>query len=110
MADVRAGVERGEDPDVPDKMGWTPLHFAAQSQEPEVASILIHAGATVDARDSYGKTPLAVALFNVKDGPGDVVRVLLEAGASPDAENDSGVSPRALAYRVANYDLKRFFE
>lgn len=68
MADVRAGVERGEDPDAPDKMGWTPLHFAAQSQTPEVASILLHARATVDARDSYGKTPLAVALFNVKEG------------------------------------------
>ena len=50
-----------------------------------------------------------VALFNVRDGAGEVVRALVAAGADPDAENNYGASPRSLASTVANYDLMRFF-
>lgn len=93
-----------------DSAGFTALHFAAQQQQDEVARILLEAGAIVDAQDRYGKTPLGVALFNVRDGEGQVVRTLLGAGADPDLENNYGVSPRRLAETVANYDLKRFFQ
>jgi ankyrin repeat protein len=91
-------------------VGCTPLHFSAQGQQPVVARLLLEAGAPVDAQDKFGKTPLWVALFNVKGGAGEVVRVLLAAGASPDIQNESGISPRAQATSVANYDLMRFFE
>lgn len=74
-----------------------------------MARVLLAAGAPVDAQDQYGKTPLSVALFHVRDGDGAVVRVLLSAGADPEVENHYGVSPRRLAETVANYDLMRFF-
>jgi len=63
----------------------------------------------VDARDAFGKTPLAVALFNVRDRDGEVISVLLKAGADPDAKNNHGISSRGLAASVTNYDLMRFF-
>jgi uncharacterized protein len=73
-----------------------------------VAEILMCAGASVDAREGHGRTPLWVALFNVPDGDGAVARALLAAEVDPDVENNHGVSPRKLAETVANYDLKRF--
>lgn len=107
VADLTVRLDAGEDPSLADKQGWAPLHFAAQSQHAEIARVLIRSGASVEATDVYGKTPLAVALFNVRDGDGEIIQVLLEAGADPDRKNRSGTSPRDLAERVANYDLKR---
>lgn len=108
LAEVVEALRTGADPGQPDAAGWTPLHFAAQGQHADVADALIRAGAPVDAADAHGKTALAVALFNVRDGEGQVVRVLLKAGADPDRKNLSGISPRDLAQTVANYDLMRF--
>jgi len=108
--DVRGAIAGGSDASSPDGNGYTPLHFSAQGQQPMVARLLLEAGAAVDAQDKFGKTPLWVALFNVRDGDGEIVRVLLAAGASPDVQNKSGISLRALAASVANYDLMRFFE
>ena len=90
--------------------GHTALHFAAQGQHSETAQALLSAGAEVDARDRFGKTPLSVALFNVRDGDGEVIRVLLASGADPDLKNNYGVSPRGLAETVDNYNLKRFLD
>jgi uncharacterized protein len=101
-------VAGGVDVDLADSAGFTGLHFAAQAQQEMVAEILLHSGASVDARDGHGRTPLWIALFNVRDGDGAVAKTLLAAGADPDVENNHGVSPRKLAETVANYDLKRF--
>jgi hypothetical protein len=46
---------------------------------------LIDAGASIDKWNEFGSTPPSVALFNVRDGEGEVVKVLLGAGADPDA-------------------------
>jgi len=44
-----------------DVNGWTPLHYAAQHGQAECCGLLIAAGARLDARNSYGDTPLMVA-------------------------------------------------
>lgn len=80
------------------------------SRHAKTAQALLLAGAQVDARDRFGKTPLSVALFNVRNRDGEVIRVLLASGADPDLENNHGISPRRLAETVANYDLKRFLD
>ncbi|MFF7098453.1 ankyrin repeat domain-containing protein [Streptomyces rubradiris] len=87
-----------------DDAGWTPLNFAAQAQAPSAVVVLFAAGATVDAVDRHGNTPLWRAVF-CSQGEGATIRLLLDAGADPDRGNGHGVSPRMLAGRIANYDV-----
>ena len=91
--------------------GHTPLHFAAQAQHSAIAQALLSAGAEVDARDRFGKTPLAMALIHITHRhDGEVIGLLLASGADPDLENNRGISPRKFANMVANYDLKKYFD
>ena len=74
-----------------------------------MARHLLAVGAPVDPQDRFGRTPLWVALFNARDGDGEVVRVLLVAGADAGLENFSEISPRSLAETITTFDLMRFF-
>jgi len=58
-------LEAGADPSAPEASGWTPLHSAAISGNERLASVLLEAGANVDAlvEDRAGPTQLASALF-----------------------------------------------
>jgi ankyrin repeat protein len=98
----------GAYPNVADHAGWTPLHFAAQNNDAEIATLLLQHGASVSDRDEHGNTPLFRAAFSYR-GMAECVTTLLAAGADPDAANDHGVSPRSLAGTIANYDTGRFF-
>jgi ankyrin repeat protein len=70
----------------------TPLHSCARSWEPTVriAEFIIQQGCRVDARNTYGDTPLSLAAFydNV-----DIVRVLLSHGADRSLRNKIGKTP-----------------
>jgi len=85
----------------------TPLHWAAFATERRADSAavlarLIAAGAgPVDARDRWGRTPLAMAV-----AAGDVAaaRVLLAAGADPHASGDDG-SPASIAAASGRAEL-----
>ena len=93
-----------------DRAQRTALHYAALGLHADIAGLRIAQGARVDARNSFGATPLLEALSEVMDDDdGDIVRVLLDAGADPRAENNTGVSTHSLAERVSNVDLMRFF-
>jgi ankyrin repeat protein len=91
-----------------DKNGWTPLHFAAQSNAVECARILLEAGAEIDAVDAHGNTPLSTAVFNSK-GFGDLILLLRSRGADPERKNSHGQTPIGLANLIANYEVKKFF-
>ena len=82
----------GEDVNAQDKKGWTPLHFAAQEEDVDVAQILIRAGADIELTDINGNTPLWVATMNAQEVT-RLITVLLEHGADPNKENNHGVSP-----------------
>ena len=95
-------LAHGADPNLRGARGRTPLHYVADGTNDDddldgayatCASQLLDAGATVDARDAAGRTPLAVA---VQAGRLSLVRVLLERGASLVAD-DAGNSPLHLA-------------
>ena len=58
--------------------GATALHWAADAENAEVASLLLAAGAQVDVANDYGVTPLLIA---VTGRTSEVVEVLLAAGA-----------------------------
>jgi FOG: Ankyrin repeat len=60
--------------------GWTPLHDAAYSDSCETLSLLITAGANVNAKANSGATPLC---FAAQEDASSATRILLEAGADP---------------------------
>lgn len=74
--------------------GWTPLHCATNSGNPDVVEILIDAGAEIHSRDDSGQTPLhkAMTAHRVEAG-----KALLRRGANPDARDDFGRTPLQLA-------------
>ncbi len=89
-------LKSGEDINAQDKGGWTPLHFAAQEGDLEVAEILVNAGANITLKDLNGNTPLWVATMNSYHSA-QVINLLLESGADPTQPNDHGVSPVEIA-------------
>lgn len=58
----------------------TPLHWAAEKNNPELAELLVTAGADINAEVSWGMTPLQWA---ANMGSRDVAQVLLAHGAAP---------------------------
>ena len=70
---------------------WTPLHLAAAfNPDPEVAAILLAAGADPHARGDAGQTPLHQAALNPNPA---VAQLLLDAGADVHARRSSGRTP-----------------
>ncbi len=89
---VFAALHNGDDINVQDQSGWTPLHWAADmgmanGEREEVFAALIRAGADLEVRDLEGSTPLLVAC---RSGNGDLVRQLVAAGANLHAANNKG--------------------
>jgi ankyrin repeat protein len=66
--------------------GLTALMFAAT---PDVAEALLDAGASVDATDEHGVTPLMRAAGR---GSAGVVKLLLQRGATPKAKSKNGTT------------------
>lgn len=62
----------------------TPLHIASRLGSTENVSLLLHHGASPDARTKDGYTPLHNAAASGKE---DVLQLLLEHGASADVKN-----------------------
>jgi ankyrin repeat protein len=58
------------------------LHAAAAKGDAAEIERLVKAGAAVDARDGYQRTPLHIAIYQSK---GDAARALLRLGADPNA-------------------------
>jgi hemoglobin len=81
--DVQSGPIRG-----------TPLHTAARRDNVSVGSVLLSAGADLEARDIKGETPLRRALNCRQHG---MIELLLAHGASLDSPDKRGVTPRQVA-------------
>jgi ankyrin repeat protein len=70
------------------------LESAAAAGDLAQTTRLLDQGATVNARDALGRTPLLMA---VAQNRLEVVRLLLARGADPDAADNAGVTPLQLA-------------
>jgi ankyrin repeat protein len=94
---VREALLAGGDPNARDARPFvgalnTPLHYAALQGNREVVSLLIAAGADVNARCKWGWTPLMRAC---NGGYLQVTVVLLEEGADPHLVNSEGFTAYA---------------
>ena len=79
-----------------DRVGWAPLHWAAENGQTDVAKALIAAGADLNAKDQFRCAPLHRA---VRNGYIDVVQALLTAGADVNVRNLSEDTPLHKAVR-----------
>lgn len=59
---ARTLLAQGADPNRQQEGGWTPLHAAAQSGDPELVSLLLEHGADRDLANDAGQTPLDLAV------------------------------------------------
>jgi len=75
--EVRVLLAKGSNPNTGDLQGRTPLSYAAQLGNLEMASMLINAGASPDARDKLGNSPVHWAA-----GQPAVMRALQDATRS----------------------------
>lgn len=86
----------GEDVNTRDSNGNTPLHLAAQAENPSAVTFLLEAGGDVSARNNTAATPLHSAVDN--EGA-EVVTALLEAGA--DINDGAGSHGTPLLHSLA---------
>lgn len=103
----------GADIDVRNYKGKTALHYAAKAGFLKVINLLIEKGATIDAPDTNGETPLFDALRStIKDGEKQraSVEALLVKGANPNAENRKGLTPLNVAQRMRRAGAKKVAE
>jgi ankyrin repeat protein len=92
LAPLRRLLERGARLDSP--TGWTALHYAASSNDPGAASLLIERGAALEARSPSGMTPLMMA---ARWGGEPVVDLLIARGANLDQRHPGGATIADLA-------------
>lgn len=94
LARLRAFLENGVDINAADNMDRTPLHYAAQSGQRDMAEFLITHGADMNAKDAWGRTPLHWAVVS---GYEDLVELLVAKGADLNAKNNAGQTPLNMA-------------
>ena len=106
--DVWAMLERGETEGVMpyflgsvgvnerDAQGRTPLHHAAELEDPQLANFFISLGADVDALDNELRTPLAISAEKLD---ADTARVIANGGANIHHSMGYNNSPARIALR-----------
>lgn len=101
VAQVRALIAEGADPNTAEPDGTTPLHWAAHRQDVEATRLLLGAGAVANSSNRYGVRPLSLAAVG---GHPDVVRALLDAGANPNTSLTEGETALMTAARTGSAD------
>jgi ankyrin repeat protein len=88
-----------------DKLGWTPLHVAADRRDRDGLRELLADKVDVNARARDGRTPLHVAAAG---GDAVIVAMLVKAGALLDAKNSAGQTPVQMASFEDRVEVVRF--
>ncbi|KAK5657605.1 hypothetical protein OQA88_3184 [Cercophora sp. LCS_1] len=90
LAVVRFFLEKGEETELRDEHGRTPLLAAAKGGHSNVVELLIMHGSTIEAVDFHGYTPLLLAAMG---GHATTAAVLIDKGARIDASSGDGQTP-----------------
>ena len=127
-------IEKSDNLMMKDSQGWTSLHGAVLTGQPEMVNLLLGHGADPDVGDLYGRTSLHLSIIvqvsDTNEGEGsfgneetctfvaptdseraEIVDRLLDNGANMDAQDNNGLTPLQYASMNSN-DLpcKRLFE
>ena len=100
----------GADIDVRNYKGKTGLHCAAKAGFLKVIELLIEKGATIDAPDKNGETPLFEAIRStIKNSEKQraAIEALLVKGANPNLKNGKGLTPLQVAQRMRRADADK---
>lgn len=103
-AGVQTRLDEGADVGAPQGDGATALHWAVYWDAVPETRRLLAAGASLDATNDLGVTPLWLACNN---GSGSMVDVLLTAGADPDSALPSGETVLMTASRTGSLSAVR---
>ncbi|XP_074526800.1 ankyrin repeat domain-containing protein 39 isoform X1 [Halichoeres trimaculatus] len=87
---VKSLFQKGTDPNLRDKAGYTALHYASRSGHHPVCKFLLENGACASPQTPGGATPIHRSAYC---GHLDVVRLLLHHRADPMICDDDGASP-----------------
>jgi len=87
----------GADLNCIDKLGRTPLHWAAFDGDSETVAFLLDAGANINVSDNDGYTPLHKAVWK---GKFECVKLLLERGADARISSLKGFTPVHLSVQA----------
>ena len=101
---VRKALESGADVNAADpSKSLTALHMAAYNGHSKIVELLLEHDATIDCRDSEGKTPLTHACT----GPfAETVEILVKAGADINAkESTESFTPLMMAAGLGQTDV-----
>src|SRR5579863_2335665 len=79
--------------------GSTPLLWAANLNDTDLALRLLKAGANPKVRNQLGSTPLGEAALNANTG---LIQALLDAGADPNDAGADGQTPLMIVARTSN--------
>lgn len=85
---VGAILKKGQDPNVRDAFGYTPLTVAALEKRPACITALLEKGADINLASSGGWTPLIAA--SMAGASPEVLEVMLKKGADINARNQWG--------------------
>ena len=78
LAKVKSLIEEGADINAKDASGNTPLYYAIQQRNEDIAELLIAKGADVNAKNKSGQTALDIAIDQDHTG---IVELLRKHGA-----------------------------
>jgi ankyrin repeat protein len=90
---IRVLISEGADVNArSDVLGRTPLMYAAaRYSNPEIVTLLIEAGADVNAKVNNGLTPLMLAARYTTTP--EIVTLLIQAGADVNTKDENGLTP-----------------
>jgi hypothetical protein len=95
------GYKRKPNINARNKDNKTPLHYAAECSNMEIARLLLEYGADPHAKDKYGATPLHYA------ASASVAKLLIERGVDPNVVDNNGETPLHYAARSCRIDVMR---
>lgn len=86
--------------------GQTPLHIAAECNQPAMCLFLLKNGAEIDALDNFGGSALhAAAACQSKTR---VIRLLLRHGANPHLRDSEGLTPLEVAKKYKHTEIEKY--